>query len=63
MLVLTRKLNEQIVIDGDIVVTVLRIDHGLTRLGIAAPPDVPIFREEIQPGRDARPRDLPTIAP
>ncbi len=47
MLVLTRKMNEKIVIDGKIIVTVVRIDKNQVRLGIEAPGEVPIFREEI----------------
>jgi carbon storage regulator len=47
MLVLSRKLNEKIVIDGGIVVTVVKIDRNQVRLGIEAPANVRIFREEI----------------
>jgi len=47
MLVLSRKLNEKIVIDGGIVVTVVKIEGGQVRLGIEAPRDVKVFREEI----------------
>jgi carbon storage regulator len=47
MLVLSRKLNERIVIDGGIVVTVVKIDRNQVRLGIEAPSDVRVFREEI----------------
>jgi carbon storage regulator len=51
MLVLSRKLNEKIVIDGGIVVTVVKIDRNQVRLGIEAPGHVPVFREEICPER------------
>jgi carbon storage regulator len=47
MLVLSRKLNEKIVIDGGIVVTIVKIDRNQVRVGIEAPPDVRVFREEI----------------
>jgi carbon storage regulator len=47
MLVLSRKLNEKIVINGNIVLTVVKIDRNQIRLGIEAPGDVPVFREEI----------------
>ena len=47
MLVLSRKLNEKIVIDGGIVVTVVKIDRNQIRLGIDAPSNVRVFREEI----------------
>lgn len=47
MLVLSRKMNEKIVIDGNIVVTVVKIDRNQVRIGIEAPGDVRVFREEI----------------
>jgi len=49
MLVLTRKLGERIVIGDDIVVTVVAIGPGRVRLGIEAPPTVPVLRDELQP--------------
>lgn len=47
MLVLTREVSERVLISGDIIVTVVRIDGGKVRLGFEAPPDVAIVREEI----------------
>ncbi len=47
MLVLSRKRNETIVIGGQIRVTVVKIDRNAIRLGIEAPGDVPIYREEV----------------
>lgn len=47
MLVLSRKLGEKILIGENICVTVVDIDRGKIRLGIEAPMDVPIFREEL----------------
>lgn len=47
MLVLSRKLGEKIMIGDHIVVTVVDIDRGKIRLGIEAPKDMPINREEI----------------
>jgi carbon storage regulator len=47
MLVLSRKLNESIIIDGSIKVTITAIDHGKVRIGIEAPPEVPVHREEV----------------
>jgi carbon storage regulator len=47
MLILSRKLNESIVIDGRIIVKVLRIDRDTVKLGIQAPLDLPVHREEI----------------
>lgn len=47
MLILTRKQNESIIIDDDIKITVLSDKHGQVKLGIEAPADVEIWREEI----------------
>jgi carbon storage regulator len=47
MLVLSRKINEKFVIDGNIVVTVVKIDRNQVRIGIEAPGHVRVFREEI----------------
>lgn len=47
MLVLSRKLGEKIFIGSDICVTVVDIDRGKIRLGIEAPRDIVIYREEL----------------
>jgi carbon storage regulator len=47
MLVLSRKLNETIVIDGGIRVTVVGIRGNQVRLGIEAPASVAVMREEL----------------
>jgi carbon storage regulator len=47
MLVLSRKSNESIRIGDDIVITVVELSRGRVRLGIEAPNEVPIHREEI----------------
>ena len=47
MLVLTRKLGQKIEIGDGIVVTVVKSDRGRVRLGIEAPQDVRILREEV----------------
>jgi carbon storage regulator len=47
MLVLTRKNGEAIVIDGQIRVTVVAIKGDRVRLGITAPPEVRIDRDEV----------------
>jgi len=47
MLVLSRKKNEKIVINESIVVTVVDVRGDRVRIGIDAPRDVPIHREEI----------------
>lgn len=47
MLILTRKVNESLLINDDISVTVLSISGNQVKLGIKAPKDVAIHREEI----------------
>jgi carbon storage regulator len=47
MLVLSRKKNESIVINDNIVITVVDIRGGNARLGITAPKEVPIHRQEV----------------
>ncbi len=48
MLVLARKVGEKILIGDNISVTVVRIAPGVVRIGIDAPEETPIIREEIQ---------------
>ena len=48
MLILTRRINERLIIANDIEVIVLGIKGNQVRLGINAPEDVPVHREEIQ---------------
>ena len=47
MLVLSRKLNEEIRIGENIVVRVIGIKGNQVRLGIMAPAEVPVLREEL----------------
>lgn len=47
MLVLSRKKNESIVINNDIVITVVEVRGDKVRLGIVAPRDVAVHREEV----------------
>ncbi|MCH2210150.1 MAG: carbon storage regulator CsrA [Fuerstiella sp.] len=47
MLVLSRKKNESIVINDDVVVTIVDIRGDKVRLGIEAPRDIPVHRQEV----------------
>lgn len=47
MLVLARKTNERIVIDGRIIVKIVRVDGDTVKVGIEAPPEVPVHRQEV----------------
>lgn len=49
MLVLSRKLNEEIRIGDDVVVRIVEVRGNYVRLGIMAPAEVPVMRAEIQP--------------
>lgn len=44
MLVLSRKRDQQITIDGNITITVLEVGRSRVRLGIEAPREIPVFR-------------------
>ena len=47
MLVLSRKVGERVVIDNEIIVQVLEVNGQRIRLGVEAPPEIGIWREEI----------------
>lgn len=52
MLVLSRKVGERMVIGETIVLTVLEANGRRIRLGIEAPPDVSIWREELSEAKE-----------
>ena len=47
MLILTRRAGETVMIGSDITITVLGVKGNQVRIGINAPKDVPVHREEI----------------
>lgn len=64
MLVLSRKKNESIVINNDITVTVVEIRGDKVRLGIVAPKDVPVHRQEVYDaihGKEPATAETPTL--
>jgi carbon storage regulator len=64
MLVLSRKKNESIVINNDITVTVVEIRGDKVRLGIVAPKEVPVHRQEVYDaihGKNAEPAPAPVV--
>jgi carbon storage regulator len=58
MLILTRKLGEIIRVGDDVTIRVLEVRGGQVRLGIEAPENVRIYREEVY--RQRQPDALPT---
>jgi carbon storage regulator len=67
MLVLSRRAGERIQIGDQIEVTVVRIGPGVVRIGIDAPVEMTVMREEIRPGllmaARRRPIHQPKTAP
>jgi len=47
VLVITRKVDERIVIGDGIEIRVLRVGRDGVRIGVTAPPDVPVYRSEL----------------
>ncbi|GHO77230.1 hypothetical protein KSD_50010 [Ktedonobacter sp. SOSP1-85] len=47
MLVIRRKKGERVILAGNILIEVLEVDEGRAKLGITAPPEVTIVREEL----------------
>lgn len=47
MLILSRKSGESIVIDGRIHIKIVRVEGEVVKIGIEAPSDVPVHRQEV----------------
>ena len=70
MLVLTRKPQETIRIGDEITITVISVEGGVARIGIEAPPQIPVHRSEVyqrileenQVAARSLPGSLPAIA-
>ena len=79
MLVLSRRVGQKIRIGTSIVVTLLKVDRNKARIGVEAPADVPVYRQELfdfvrgrsdSPavgqslhGRSGRPGPRPSVGP
>lgn len=69
MLVITRKSGESICLGDEVTITVLEIVGSTVRLGIEAPAEIPVYRQEIwaavkeenRAAADSRVTDLPSI--
>lgn len=62
MLVLSRKERERIRVGDSIVVTIVRVSGDKVRIGIEAPPDVIVLRDELEPRPNQPPRSQAQVA-
>jgi carbon storage regulator len=58
MLVLSRKLGQRFQIGPDVRITIVKIDKNTVRIGIEAPEDLGIYREELAPRTAERPVEV-----
>ena len=54
MLVLSRKVGERILLGDDVTITIVRLTNGVVRIGIDAPHDMRVVREEISGQEESR---------
>jgi len=57
MLILSRRPGQKIMIGDDVVVQVVDVQGDKVRLGVSAPSDVPVDREEIRKAKDKEKQD------
>ena len=58
MLILTRRVDESLVIGDNVTVTILGVKGNQVRIGVDAPRDVTVHREELAQKQDAREQKL-----
>lgn len=58
MLVLSRKVGQRVLIGDNIAVTVVRAAPGVVRIGIDAPPEMAVVREELKGSQHERREDV-----
>jgi carbon storage regulator len=63
MLVLSRKVGERIHVGEHVSIMIVRIANGVVRVGIDAPPDMPILREEVKAALEAAGSELRVVEP
>lgn len=56
MLVLSRKVGQKIFVGDDVTITLVRISGDKARIGVEAPKNVPILREEVKKRQEAEVR-------
>jgi carbon storage regulator len=62
MLVLSRRVGQQIRIGQSVVVTLLKVERNKARIGVDAPPNIPVYRQELLEFEKARASDGPDSA-
>jgi carbon storage regulator len=62
MLVLSRRVGQQIRMGKSVVVTLLRVERNKARIGVEAPPGIPVFRQELLDFDRSRPSAAATSA-
>jgi carbon storage regulator len=53
MLIITRRPGQRVMVGDDVIIAVVDVKGANVRIGIEAPKDVPIYREEVLPERAA----------